>query len=218
MDRHYTLPLAFAAAFHAALLFGFSKSPRAMPLTQPIDRPVPFELPKPPEDPPLVEAASTEAPAARTAIEPPPVRGAEQVALPISADDFITRTPPPLPGIGTNTKITLDTIPGITGGTGFSGDIFSVGLLDKSPQTRFQPAPLYPFEAKREGLRGEVVVEFIVDEQGRVHDPRVVSSTSRVFEEPTLRAVSKWIFEPGKRSGRAVRFRMAVPVQFNLND
>ncbi len=90
--------------------------------------------------------------------------------------------------------------------------------LDNPPRTRFQPAPIYPFESKRDGLRGEVVVEFIVDESGLVRDPRVVSSSSRVFEEATLRAVSKWKFEPGRRAGRIVPFKMAVPVVFNLND
>jgi protein TonB len=79
-------------------------------------------------------------------------------------------------------------------------------------------APLYPFEGKRDGLRGEVVVEFLVDETGAVHDPHVVRSSHRMFEEPTLRAVSKWKFEPGRRAGRVVRFKMAVPVVFSLNE
>jgi protein TonB len=39
-----------------------------------------------------------------------------------------------------------------------------------------------------------------------------------MFEEPTLRAVAKWQFEPGRRDGRIVKFRMTVPVLFNLNE
>ena len=45
----------------------------------------------------------------------------------------------------------------------------------------------------------------------------VVESSDRVFEEAAVRAVAKWRFEPGRRDGRVVRFRMAVPIVFALN-
>ena len=51
-----------------------------------------------------------------------------------------------------------------------------------------------------------------------MHDPRVVSSSDRVFEENALRAVAKWQFEPGRRNGQVVRFRMSVPIVFKLNE
>jgi protein TonB len=59
-------------------------------------------------------------------------------------------------------------------------------------------------------------VEFVVDEAGRVMHPFVVRSSRAGFEAPTLRAVEKWRFEPGKKDGRAVRFRMQIPVTFSL--
>ena len=90
--------------------------------------------------------------------------------------------------------------------------------LDNTPRTRFQPAPHYPPSARSTGLTGEVLVEFTVDESGRVLDPHIVRSSDRMFEEPSLRAVAKWQFEPGRSGGRIVRFRMAVPVVFNLNE
>ena len=33
-----------------------------------------------------------------------------------------------------------------------------------------------------------------------------------------LRAVAKWRFEPGRRHGQIVRFRMVVPIHFSLNE
>jgi protein TonB len=105
----------------------------------------------------------------------------------------------------------IGTIPG-------TNPIASVTALDNPPRTRAQIAPAYPFEAKREGLAGDVLVEFTVNERGEVVNPRIVRSNSRVFEEPTLRAVSKWRFEPGRKNGRIVRFRMAQPVVFAVND
>ena len=88
--------------------------------------------------------------------------------------------------------------------------------MDNPPRTRFQTAPIYPHVAKLAGMRGEVLVDFLVDDRGRVVDPRVVASSDRMFEEPTLKAVAKWQFEPGRRGGKIVSFRMRVPVIFNL--
>lgn len=96
--------------------------------------------------------------------------------------------------------------------------IFSPGALDNPPRTRYQAAPFYPPEKRRLGETGEVWVEFDVDETGVVHNPRVTTSSDRAFEEPTLRAVAKWRFEPGKRHGQVVAFRMTVPVIFSLNE
>ena len=88
--------------------------------------------------------------------------------------------------------------------------------LDNTPRTRSQVGPTYPASERKAGITGEVLVEFIVDESGRVTNPRVIRSSSAAFETSTLRAVAKWRFEPGIKNGRAVRFRMMVPVSFNL--
>jgi protein TonB len=63
-----------------------------------------------------------------------------------------------------------------------------------------------------------VVVNFTVDENGNVQDVRAVRSSHQEFEMPTIRAVSKWRFEPGRKDGKRVRFRMSVPVAFTLNE
>jgi protein TonB len=42
----------------------------------------------------------------------------------------------------------------------------------------------------------------------------VQSSSDPVFEAPSLAAVKQWKFEPGKRNGKPVRFRMRVPITF----
>jgi protein TonB len=59
-------------------------------------------------------------------------------------------------------------------------------------------------------------VEFEVDVKGRVVSALVKHSSDRAFEEPTLRAVLKWRFEPGLLQGSPVPFRMVIPVNFKL--
>ncbi|MBI5380938.1 MAG: energy transducer TonB [Opitutae bacterium] len=98
------------------------------------------------------------------------------------------------------------------------GGIIPAGLLDKPPRARLQASPQYPMAERSTGITGSVEVEFVVDETGVVQMPRVVRASHPAFAEPTLRAVEKWRFEPGRRDGQVVRFRMKVPVMFNIND
>jgi protein TonB len=132
---------------------------------------------------------------------------------------FVQPVQPPRPFDPQSIAHVIPTDIGIPGGTAIGvGSIVSRDQLDNSPRTRFQVAPVYPFQAKSSGQNGEVMVEFVVDESGNVLNPRVVSSSDRAFEENTLRAVAKWKFEPGRRDGRTVRFRMSVPVVFKLGE
>lgn len=59
------------------------------------------------------------------------------------------------------------------------------------------PSPRYPPEALRDGLSGEVQVEFTVGPDGSVTSARVVRSTPpRVFDREALAAVKRWRFQP----------------------
>ena len=220
MDRHYGLPVAFAAAAHAALLFAFDHSPRVVAPAQERTKFIDVVLEPVPPEPPLV--IDRDADVRESAPPPPPSRPAAMEPVPIETNAIFKIDPPPLQPVS-NIDVRKIEFPPLAGGgrdgPGWGpGGIIPGALLDNPPRTRFQASPIYPHEGKVEGLRGEVVVEFRVDENGRVHEPHVVSSTHRMFEEPTLRAVSRWQFEPGRRNGRVVSFKMAVPVVFNLND
>ena len=81
-----------------------------------------------------------------------------------------------------------------------------------------QIPPDYPYAMKQSGASGSVVVEFDVDTTGRVIRAEAISYTDREFAEPAMRAVRKWRFEPGRRNGKAVPFRMAVPIEFGIEN
>ncbi len=98
------------------------------------------------------------------------------------------------------------------------GNIFDLASLDQPPSARFQSNPVYPFEMRRAGITGEVLVGFIVDANGDVRDPYPVRSTQREFEAAAVQAVSKWKFRPGRKAGRAVNTRMQVPIVFSITD
>ncbi|MBN1974651.1 MAG: energy transducer TonB [Sedimentisphaerales bacterium] len=91
--------------------------------------------------------------------------------------------------------------------------IFSLADLDQKPQIISQPGPILNQQLMRK-TPGSVEIIFIVDENGHVTEPRVRNSSDAAFEKPAMAAVKRWVFEPGKKSGKAVRFRMLVPISF----
>ena len=115
---------------------------------------------------------------------------------------------------------------GWTGGGGLAVDLTSIAKegndidsivsmadLDQKPRVVYQPGPQLTKQTRRKAP-GTVYIIFVVNENGRVVDPKVQKTTDPVFSKPALAAVKQWKFEPGKRKGKAVRFRMRVPITF----
>ncbi len=215
MLNRFTWPVVVSSAFHAGLfVWTWEKTPRVEPPAVEEVENVVFVLPKEPPEEVEVFAGDVAAP-----------KGNPDARRP-TADEFIAmeRAVFELPPRESRAPEKIDgprIVPGEWGdpmGTEEWGDVpvLTAGALDKTPRTKMRVAPMYPNDARGTGLTGEVLVEFVVDEAGRVLRPRVVRSTDARFEAPTLRAVEKWRFEPGTRHGVPVRFRMAVPVVFSL--
>lgn len=98
------------------------------------------------------------------------------------------------------------------------GNIFNLADLDRVPQPIVQPAPTFPVALRREVSKATVVVEFIVDIQGRVSNAFMVESTHPGFDEAAVTGVQKWRFRAGVRGGMKVNTRMRVPIIFKIVD
>ena len=98
-----------------------------------------------------------------------------------------------------------------------SAQVFEISLLDQMPVARFQARPQYPFEMRRAGIGGEVVVDFVVDANGDVQKAYAVRSSQREFEAAAVEAVSKWKFKAGKKGGSEVGTHMQVPIVFSVD-
>jgi len=75
----------------------------------------------------------------------------------------------------------------------------------------------YPEEAKKLKIEGEVLINFTVDDAGRVIDPKIVSGVDSLLNTEALRIVSSsplWI--PGKKNGQPVKITYTVPVIFKI--
>lgn len=86
-----------------------------------------------------------------------------------------------------------------------------------APRVIHQTKPEYPLAQRASGLRGEVLLDFTVDIEGRVTNPVVVRTLNPAFNEPALDAIRQWTFEPGRRGGVPVPTHMQVPVLFQLD-
>ena len=131
----------------------------------------------------------------------PPVRQ-ERIAPP-PPPDVPPPPPPPVPEVETEEDkifVVAEVQPELIGGL--------PGL-----QSRVE----YPEFARRAGVEGQVVVQFVVDERGNVVDPVVLRSPNDLLAEAALKAVRESRFKPGQQRGRPVKVRFAVPVTFRLH-
>jgi TonB family protein len=76
----------------------------------------------------------------------------------------------------------------------------------------------YPEMARRAGIEGRVTLQFIVNEQGQVENPKVIRGIGGGCDEEALRVVSEAQFEPGYQRGRPVRVQYSLPIIFRLSD
>ena len=75
----------------------------------------------------------------------------------------------------------------------------------------------YPAEAEKAGIQGRVILTFVVDQDGRAIEPKVVRSVDPLLDAEALRLIStmpKWV--PGKQNGEVVRVKYTLPIQFAL--
>ncbi len=94
--------------------------------------------------------------------------------------------------------------------------ILSANALDAPLKPLSRRSPLFPTGVANNVLAGEAMIECLIDEDGRVRVPRVVSATEPAFGYAAVQASAAWWFEPPKAGGKAVVVRVRLPFAFNL--
>lgn len=85
------------------------------------------------------------------------------------------------------------------------------------PLYRQNPSPEYPALARRRHLQGNVILEVLVNKNGRVEELFVKESSGyKVLDRAALKAVRGWLFEPGRKGTSPVSMKVLVPVRFSL--
>ncbi len=215
----YLLPASLAATLHIALLWLVPEEthPRTtalveIPLRPPIPQTAPDPVPQPEDRPVNAE------PVKPLAGGPNPPELPEELSSRNSADLptlWITHVMNPDRNVRIIPAVNGPGEFGVSGELGRPG-VFSPADLDRVPNAKVQLPPDYPAAMRQSGVSGSVLVEFEVNAEGRVVRAEAIRYTDREFADPAVRAVKKWRFEPGRRNGQAVPFRLTVPIEFGI--
>ncbi len=80
------------------------------------------------------------------------------------------------------------------------------------------PAPIYPYQAIRQGEEGVVMLEVLVDKSGRPTSVEVYESSGfPILDQSALWTVRRWKFDPAHVGLIPTNARIRVPIRFKLD-
>ncbi len=102
-----------------------------------------------------------------------------------------------------------------TGG-GYGGGLRHIGGGVSSPELIFKVDPEFSEEARRAKFMGVVLVNLIVDQQGRPENVHVLRGVGMGLDEKAVAAVKQYRFRPAKEGGKPVAVELNVEVNFQI--
>ena len=95
----------------------------------------------------------------------------------------------------------------------------SGALTEAKPNYLKNPAPVYPWEARKKGWEGTVLLKTLIDKNG---DPVIVeveqSSGHSLLDETALKTVRRWKFRPAQLGNIPIESSVHVPIRFELKE
>ena len=140
----------------------------------------------------------------------------QTVSMPNIGDPFAKIGPPSTGmgrgGIGDGDKGKL----GDGDGPGSVGYRTSLGNSLTGPVPIYNPDPEFSEQARKAKLQGQVILEVVVDTDGRAHEIRVRNGLGLGLDEKAIEAVQTWKFRPGRRNGKAIPVAATIYINFRL--
>ena len=93
-----------------------------------------------------------------------------------------------------------------------------IGGQIQAPTLIHRVEPIYPPVAVSAHATGIVILEAIVDAEGRVAEVKVLRSAHRILEGAALAAVRQWQYDPLVLNGIRTSFVLTVVLSFNLTE
>jgi len=96
-------------------------------------------------------------------------------------------------------------------------------VVEKQPKLKggigaIQKKIEYPEMARKAGIEGKVIVQFVVNKQGKVENPKVVRGIGGGCDKEALRVVKTAQFTPGMQRGKPVNVQFTLPITFQLRN
>jgi len=92
-----------------------------------------------------------------------------------------------------------------------------VGAAVPAPRRVREVRPRYPAEAQAEGAAGTVILEVLINGDGKISELRVLRSVHPLLDEAAVEAVRQWEYAPTLVSGRPQPVVMTVTLGFSLS-
>jgi periplasmic protein TonB len=212
--------IAFSIAsveFPVAAPDAYEKAPVFMPLIVP---------------PPLGRPDAPQQAQAQRQAAPVPVRPVQDAAPNTVPDEVIPmQAATNVPGDATGPSTGPGTIGVPEGVDGSVGDLNSIPIVASAPPVEekiYQPYevkapvllrkidPIYPNAFVRAAMQATVVVRCVIDKNGQVHSPEVLTSGMKPFDDAVIAAVQQWRYTPASLRGVAVDSYLDVTVRFTV--
>jgi TonB family protein len=106
---------------------------------------------------------------------------------------------------------------------GIAGTAWAAGPLKvegnvKAPKIVNKVQPEYPASAREAKIEGTVVVNTVIDEQGRVRNPTVAESSGNAdLDRSAVDTVAQWTFQPATLDGKPVEVYYTLTIRFALD-
>jgi TonB family protein len=94
--------------------------------------------------------------------------------------------------------------------------VLRIGGPVSAPAVAMKVDPEYSEEARLAKYSGVVILNVVVDGDGRARDIQVTKSLGMGLDEEAILAVNQWRFRPGMRDGQPVLVRATIEVNFRL--
>ena len=91
----------------------------------------------------------------------------------------------------------------------------TVGGRLRPPKLLSSTTPTYPLEASRARVQGIVVIDALVDENGKVTEMKVLSGPA-ALTGAAMDSLRGWKYEPAQLGGQPIATHVKVNVNFNL--
>lgn len=76
----------------------------------------------------------------------------------------------------------------------------------------------YPDLAIRQNLQGTVVMNFIIEPNGTISNISAEKEFNHLCTQEAIRIMRETKWKPGKKDGKAIRYKTKYPIVFNLNN
>ena len=107
---------------------------------------------------------------------------------------------------------------GVATGMVPTGEVYAEALVDEKPTVLSGAPPLYPEILKQAGIQGRVLVQAVIDTNGRAEPSsvRIIQSPNPGFDQGSKNYMLHTLFRPARVRGHAVRVLIQLPLDYHL--